>query len=90
LAYNARLANKEQLTLYLRTGKMPNNFETTLPEKIKTSALEVFQDGYLFDFVSTEETDEKVFEGVLVADIKNMIMMLGKGFCLSATNTGWK
>jgi predicted nuclease of restriction endonuclease-like (RecB) superfamily len=66
--------------LYQKQGKMPNNFETTLPEKIKTSALEVFQDGYLFDFVSTEETDEKVFEGALVADIKKMIMTLGKGF----------
>ncbi|HEX3934602.1 MAG TPA: PDDEXK nuclease domain-containing protein, partial [Puia sp.] len=36
---------------------------------------------YLFDFVSTDETDEKVFESALVLNIKNMILTMGKGFC---------
>jgi predicted nuclease of restriction endonuclease-like (RecB) superfamily len=67
--------------LYKHQGKLSNNFSATLPDKIKTSALEVFQDGYLFDFVGLDEPDEKVFEGALVSDIKNMIMTLGKGFC---------
>jgi predicted nuclease of restriction endonuclease-like (RecB) superfamily len=66
--------------LYKRRGKLANNFDKTLPENFKASALEVLQDDYLFDFVATDEGDEKVFEGALVSNIKNMIMTLGKGF----------
>jgi predicted nuclease of restriction endonuclease-like (RecB) superfamily len=62
-------------------GTLPNNFERVLSENLKTNALEVFKDEYLFDFVGSEDGDEKVLEGKLVADIKNMIMTLGKGFC---------
>jgi predicted nuclease of restriction endonuclease-like (RecB) superfamily len=66
--------------LYKHRGKLANNFDKTLPDNLKTSALEVLQDDYLFDFVATDEGDEKVFEGALVSNIKNMIMTLGKGF----------
>ncbi len=66
--------------LYKHRGKLANNFDKALPENLKTSALEVLQDDYLFDFVATDDGDERVFEGALVSNIKNMIMTLGKGF----------
>jgi predicted nuclease of restriction endonuclease-like (RecB) superfamily len=66
--------------LYKHRGKLANNFDKVLPDNLKTSALEVLQDEYLFDFVATDEEDERVFEGALVSNIKNMIMTLGKGF----------
>jgi predicted nuclease of restriction endonuclease-like (RecB) superfamily len=67
--------------LYKHQGKIANNFTTTLPGNLKTNALQVFQDEYLFDFVALEEEgDERVIEGQLVSNIKNMIMTLGKGF----------
>ena len=66
--------------LYKNQGKIANNFTTTLPGNIKANALQVFQDEYLFDFISLEEDDERVIEGQLVSNIKNMIMTLGKGF----------
>jgi predicted nuclease of restriction endonuclease-like (RecB) superfamily len=66
--------------LYKHQGKMASNFTTTLPGNIKANALQVFQDEYLFDFISLEEDDERVIEGQLVSNIKNMIMTLGKGF----------
>jgi predicted nuclease of restriction endonuclease-like (RecB) superfamily len=66
--------------LYKHQGKITNNFTNTLPGNIKANALQVFQDEYLFDFISLEEDDERVIEGQLVSNIKNMIMTLGKGF----------
>jgi predicted nuclease of restriction endonuclease-like (RecB) superfamily len=67
--------------LFKHRGKLSNNFTKTLPDNLKTDALEVFKDEYLFDFVATDDCDEKVLEGKLVSDIKSMIMTLGKGFC---------
>jgi predicted nuclease of restriction endonuclease-like (RecB) superfamily len=68
--------------LYANQGNLPNNFATTLPEQMKPAALEVFQDEYLIDFISTSDTeDERVFEGKVVADIKSFILRLGSGFC---------
>ncbi|GGA99559.1 hypothetical protein GCM10011511_23600 [Puia dinghuensis] len=67
--------------LFKNQGKLSNNFTKTMPENLKANALEVFKDEYLFDFVASDECDEKVFEGQLVSDIRNMIMTLGKGFC---------
>jgi predicted nuclease of restriction endonuclease-like (RecB) superfamily len=68
--------------LFKNQGKLPNNFAATLSAELRPSALEVFQDEYLMDFISEEDTrDERVFEGKAVADIKNLILRLGKGFC---------
>lgn len=68
--------------LFKNRGKLPNNFAATLPPELTPSALEVFQDEYLMDFISEEESeDERVFEGKAVADIKNLVLRLGKGFC---------
>ena len=41
--------------LHLYQGKLANNFNESLPDHIKTSALQVFQDEYLFDFVHLDE-----------------------------------
>lgn len=68
--------------LYRHRGKLPNNFDTTLPKELRSSALQVFQDEYLMDFISQEDTeDERIFEDKVVADIKNFIIRMGKGFC---------
>lgn len=68
--------------LFKHQGKLPNNFDTTLSPELKPSALEVFQDEYLMDFISQEDTeDERVFETKVVANMKNLILRLGKGFC---------
>jgi predicted nuclease of restriction endonuclease-like (RecB) superfamily len=68
--------------LFKNRGKLPNNFAVTLPPELTPSALEVFQDEYLMDFISQEDTeDERVFETKAVSDIKNLVLRLGKGFC---------
>lgn len=74
------LAHNISANAYKHRGKLPNNFSKTLPKNLTANALDVFRDEYLFDFLSLEENDEKVFEGQLVSNIKNMIMTLGRGF----------
>lgn len=37
--------------LYTHQGKLPNNFNKTLSEELKPTALKVFQDDYLMDFI---------------------------------------
>jgi len=66
--------------LFHHQGKLPNNFEKTLPENLKPSALQVFQDEYLFDFIASEQEDERVIEGAIISNIRHMIMTLGQGF----------
>ena len=67
--------------LFVNQGKLANNFKAALPSDLKTNALEVFKDEYLFDFINMgENDDERVFEGKIVSNIKNAIMALGKGF----------
>lgn len=67
--------------LYKNQGQLANNFKQSLPDKLSANALQVFKDEYLFDFLQLDEQDgERVFEGQVVANIKNTIMALGKGF----------
>ncbi len=67
--------------LYKHQGKLPNNFKSTLSTHIRSSALNVFKDEYLFDFMSLDEAEnERVFEETAVAGIRKFIMSLGKGF----------
>lgn len=67
--------------LYVHQGRLPNNFDKTLPE-LKPSALQVFRDEYLMDFINSNDTeDERVLEQKVVADIKNFILRMGNGFC---------
>jgi len=75
------LEHKIESNLFTQRGKLPNNFEKTLPEQIKPSALKIFQDEYLMDFMTpTEAEDERTLEDKVVGDIKNFIMKMGQGF----------
>ncbi len=75
--------------LYGNQHNMPNNFLQTIPDSAQAhKALCMFRDKYLLDFINiddyaaqNEDIDEKVIEREIVANIKNFIMMFGKGFC---------
>lgn len=68
--------------LYGKEGKLPNNFDGTLPETIKPSAVKMFKDEYLLDFIAGEELDdERHIEQQVVLNIRNFILQMGKGFC---------
>jgi predicted nuclease of restriction endonuclease-like (RecB) superfamily len=68
--------------LFLKQGKLPNNFHTTINESLKPSALKVFKDEYLLDFIAGDELeDERHIEQQVVINIRNFILQMGKGFC---------
>lgn len=71
-------------SLFHHQGKLPNNFDKTLSIDLKPSALQVFQDEYLFDFISGQQDDERVVEGEIISNIRNAIMALGQGFSFIA------
>lgn len=67
--------------LFQKQGKLPNNFSKTLSDHIKPSALQIFKDEYLLDFMAIEDgEDERQIENKVVADIRNFILRMGKGF----------
>lgn len=67
--------------LFKHQGNMPNNFNKTLPENIKSKALEVFKDEYLLDFVNLDDNDDEgILESDIVNNIKKFIMSMGKGY----------
>jgi predicted nuclease of restriction endonuclease-like (RecB) superfamily len=67
--------------LFQKQGKLPNNFSKTLNEQLKPSALQVFKDEYLLDFISiNDEDDEKDIENKVVTEIRDFILRMGKGF----------
>jgi len=67
--------------LFQKQGKLPNNFSKTLPDTLKPSALQVFKDEYLLDFISIEDSDdERDIENKVVAEVKDFILRMGKGF----------
>ena len=68
--------------LFGKEGKLPNNFDGTLNESLKPSALKVFKDEYLLDFIAGDELDdERHIEQQVVLNIRNFILQMGKGFC---------
>ena len=68
--------------LFSKEGKLPNNFHTTVNESLKPSALNVFKDEYLLDFIAGNELDdERHIEQQVVLNIRNFILQMGKGFC---------
>lgn len=68
--------------LFGKEGKLPNNFEGTLAESMRPSALRVFKDEYMLDFIAGEELDdERHIEQQVVLNIRNFILQMGKGFC---------
>jgi predicted nuclease of restriction endonuclease-like (RecB) superfamily len=67
--------------VFQKQGKLPNNFSKTLPDKLKPSAVQVFKDEYLLDFISIEDGgNERDIENKVVAEIRNFILRMGKGF----------
>jgi len=67
--------------LYHNQGKISNNFNDTLSNPLKASALQVFQDEYLLDFINSGDgIDERAMESQIVANIKQVVLQLGKGF----------
>ncbi|MEO6548335.1 MAG: PDDEXK nuclease domain-containing protein [Ferruginibacter sp.] len=67
--------------LFQKQGKLPNNFSKTLPDTLKPSALQVFKDEYLLDFISIEDgDDERDIENKVVSEIRDFILRMGKGF----------
>ena len=68
--------------LFNKEGKLPNNFDSTLAETLKPSALKVFKDEYLLDFITGGELDdERHIEQEVVLNIRNFVLQMGKGFC---------
>ncbi|MDN3653985.1 PDDEXK nuclease domain-containing protein [Ferruginibacter paludis] len=68
--------------LFRKEGRLPNNFQTTIKESLKPSALKVFKDEYLLDFIAGDELDdERQIEQQVVLNIRNFILKMGKGFC---------
>ena len=71
--------------LYLKQGKLPNNFRKTITDKnLQKKALMTFKDEYLLDYINIEsledEPDERILESKIVSDIRKFIMSLGKDF----------
>lgn len=66
--------------LYQKQGQLPNNFEQTLPESLKETALQAFKDEYLLDFINVEKDDERVVEKGIVQNIREFILKMGTGF----------
>lgn len=68
--------------LFGKEGKLPNNFDKTVTTALKPSALKVFKDEYLLDFIADDELDdERHIEQQVVLNIRNFILQMGKGFC---------
>jgi len=75
------LENNINEKLYQISGKLPNNFEYTLPKEISNKAVRMFKDEYLFDFINIEdEDDERMLENAVILNIKKFIMALGADF----------
>ncbi len=67
--------------LYQQKGKLINNFERALPEKLHKHALDAFKGEYLLDYINLDvEDSERVFENEIVKNIKKFIMSLGNDF----------
>lgn len=68
--------------LFGKQGRLPNNFQATIKESLKPSALKVFKDEYLLDFIAGDELDdERHIEQQVVLNIRNFILQMGKSFC---------
>ena len=77
----AILEHKINEGLFKHQGKLPNNFNDTVSKKLKETALQVFQDEYLWDFMSLDgDENERVIESGIVNNIRKFILGLGKGF----------
>jgi len=75
------LEHKINEGLFKHQGRLPNNFNDTVSQELKETALQVFQDEYLWDFMSLDgDENERVIESEIVNNIRKFILGLGKGF----------
>lgn len=75
------LEHKINEDLFKHQGRLPNNFNETVSQELKETALQVFQDEYLWDFMSLDgDENERVIESEIVNNIRKFILGLGKGF----------
>lgn len=67
--------------LFEKQGKLPNNFNKALSPELKPSAIQLFNDEYLMDYMNLgEDDDERDVENKIVANIRDFILRMGKGF----------
>ena len=67
--------------LHETQGKLPNNFERTLPKPQSDLAQQMFKDSYLFDFLNVgEEALERDIEEAMTRQITKFLLELGQGF----------
>ena len=83
------LRNQLKADTFHHQGKMPNNFDQTLPDtRNALRAISSFKDQYLLDFINVEELgvrdeediDERVLEQGIIQHIKSFILTFGRGF----------
>jgi predicted nuclease of restriction endonuclease-like (RecB) superfamily len=75
------LERKINEEFYKHQGQLPNNFNSTISTDLKETALQVFQDEYLWDFMSLDGSEnERAIENKIVVNIRKFILGLGKGF----------
>lgn len=64
-----------------RTGKLPTNFDKTLPDVQSDMVQQMFKDPYLLDFTGADATSrEKDIEDGLTNHIMQFLLELGQGF----------
>ncbi|RZM03993.1 MAG: DUF1016 family protein [Pedobacter sp.] len=61
-------------------GKLPNNFDETLPAPLSATAIQAFKDEYLMDYLAFDSSSERSIENSIVTDIRNFLLSMGKGF----------
>lgn len=86
---NAVLRTHLKADDYHHAGTLPNNFAATIDSPRQAlSAVRMFKDEYLLDFINVEDieattgedVDERVVENAIVANIRNFIMTFGRDF----------
>ena len=75
------LEHKINEGLFKHHRRLPDNFNETVSQELKETALQVFQDEYLWDFMLLDsDENERVIESEIVNNIRKFILGLGKGF----------
>lgn len=77
----AVLEHKIDSSLFEKQGRLPNNFSQTVLAELKPSAVQLFNDEYLMDYMGLGDSDdERDVENKIVANIRDFILRMGKGF----------
>ena len=77
----AVLTHQIESNLYQRSGKVINNFSTTLAAPQSDLAQQILKDPYNFDFLMLRDRhDERELENALVEHITRFLLELGAGF----------